>query len=105
MRRDDLLVPRVEQVVDVERPHERAEGCAAAHGMEGAVLLVADAGGGHGWEGEGEAEGASEVQTRLREGWSRIDNRASRASRGATLFIVRVWSGRVRSRRRRESRG
>lgn len=39
---NSLVIPRVEQVVDVDRPPQLLEGCAAAHGAEAAVFLVAD---------------------------------------------------------------
>lgn len=38
----DVLVARVEQVVDLDGLCQGGEGSAAAHGVEGAVLLVAD---------------------------------------------------------------
>lgn len=37
-----LVITRVEQVVDVDRPPQLREGRAAAHGAEGAVFFVAD---------------------------------------------------------------
>lgn len=43
----DALVPQIEQLIDLNGLAEPGEWSAAAHGVEGAVLFVADAGGRH----------------------------------------------------------